>query len=44
MKYRVHRFGLEMTKEQDGLALFLKGLEREIVAIILNHIPLPYTL
>ena len=35
-KYRVHRFDLSMTKDQDKLELFLNSLEGEIVAIIPN--------
>ena len=34
MKYRVHRFDLNMTKDQSKLEQFLNGLEGEVVAII----------
>ena len=36
MKYRVHRFNLKMTEDQDKLELFLNSLEGEVVAIIPN--------
>jgi len=36
MKYRVHRFDIRMTKDQDKLAQFLSGLDGEVVAIIPN--------
>ena len=36
MKYRVHRFEIKMTKEQDELEKFLNDLEGEVVAIIPN--------
>lgn len=36
MKYRVHRFDLRMTREQDKLVQFLNSLEGEVVAIIPN--------
>lgn len=36
MKYRVHRFNLRMTTNQDALEQFLNGLKGEIVAIIPN--------
>jgi hypothetical protein len=36
MKYRVHRFDIRMTKEQDKLEHFLNSLEGEVVAIIPN--------
>jgi hypothetical protein len=35
-KYRVHRFDLRMTKDQDKLELFLNSLEGEIIAIVPN--------
>ena len=34
MKYRVHRFDLDMTKDQNKLEQFLNGLVGEIVSII----------
>lgn len=36
MKYRVHRFRIRMTTDQDALERFLNGLEGEVVAIIPN--------
>ena len=36
MKYRVHRFNLRMTADQDNLERFLNSLEGEVVAIIPN--------
>lgn len=36
MKYRVHRFDLSMTREQDKLEKFLNSMEGEVVAIIPN--------
>lgn len=36
MNYRVHRFDLRMTREQDKLEQFLNSLEGEVVAIIPN--------
>ena len=36
MKYRVHRFNIKMTRDQDRLEQFLNSLEGEIVAIIPN--------
>jgi len=36
MKYRVHRFDIQMTKEQGKLEQFLNGLEGEVIAIIPN--------
>jgi len=36
MKYRVHRFDISMTKDQDRLGQFLNNLEGEVVAIIPN--------
>ena len=41
MKYKVHRFSLRMTQDQDKLALFLNSLEGEVVAIIPNVTPFP---
>lgn len=34
MKYRVHRFDLDMTKDQSKLEQFLNGLDGEVVSII----------
>ncbi len=36
MKYRVHRFDMKMTTDQDKLEQFLNGLDGEVVAIIPN--------
>ncbi len=36
MKYRVHRFDMSMTKDQNKLEQFLNSLEGEIEAIIPN--------
>jgi hypothetical protein len=36
MKYRVHRFNLKMTTDQDALEQFLNSLKGEIIAIIPN--------
>jgi hypothetical protein len=36
MTYRVHRFRIRMTTDQDELERFLNGLEGEVVAIIPN--------
>ena len=43
MKYKVHRFSLRMTADQDKLELFLNSLEGEVVAIIPNVTPFPAT-
>ena len=34
MRYRVHRFDLDMTKDQSNLEQFLNNLNGEVVAII----------
>ena len=34
VRYRVHRFDIDMTKDQRKLEQFLNGLEGEVVAII----------
>ena len=39
MKYRVHRFNIKMTKDQDKLEQFLNSLEGEVVAIVPNVAP-----
>lgn len=36
MKYRVHRFDMRMTRDQDRMEQFLNSLEGEVVAIIPN--------
>ena len=43
MKYKVHRFNIRMTQDQDKLELFLNSLEGEVVAIIPNVTPVPAT-
>lgn len=43
MKYRVHRFDIRMTADQNKLELFLNSLEGEVVAIIPNVTPVPAT-
>ncbi len=43
MKYRVHRFDLRMTMDQSKLELFLNSLKGEVVAIIPNVSPVPFT-
>jgi len=35
-RYRVHRFDINMTKDQSKLEQFLNSLEGEVVAIIPN--------
>jgi len=39
MKYRVHRFEIDMTKDHSKLEQFLNGLDGEIVTIIPNVNP-----
>lgn len=34
MRYRVHRFNIEMTKDQSRLEQFLNNLDGEVVSII----------
>ena len=41
MKYKVHHFGISMTKDQVKLEQFLNSLEGEVVAIIPNVTPFP---
>ena len=43
MKYRVHRFNLRMTQDQNQLEEYLNSLKGEIVAIIPNVAPFPFT-
>jgi len=43
MKYKVHRFDMRMTRDQNKLEAFLDGLEGEVVAIIPNVVPVPAT-
>ena len=44
MTYKVHKFTLKMTEDQDKLELFLNSLKGEVVAIIPNVTPVPVTL
>ena len=39
VRYRVHRFDIDMTKDQGKLEQFLNNLEGEVVAIIPNVNP-----
>ena len=39
MRYRVHRFDLDMSKDQRKLEQFLNNLEGEVVTIIPNITP-----
>jgi hypothetical protein len=39
MKYRVHRFDIRMTRDQQNLERFLNSLEGEVVTIIPNVKP-----
>jgi hypothetical protein len=41
MKYRVHRFDIQMTKDQHKLERFLNSLEGQVIAIIPNVTPGP---
>ena len=43
MKYRVHRFDLKMTADQQELERFLNGLAGEVVAVIPNVTITPFT-
>ena len=43
MKYKVHQFPLRMTKDKDQLENFLNSLRGEVVAIIPNVAPVPFT-
>ena len=43
MSYRVYRFDISMTKDQDRLERFLNRLEGEVVAIIPNITWFPKT-
>jgi len=44
MKYRVHRFDLNMSKDQGNLERFLNSLEGEVVSIIPNVTYIPILL
>ena len=39
MRYRVHRFDIDMNKDQSRLEQFLNSLEGEIISIISNVEP-----
>ena len=43
MKYKVHHFPMRMTKDQNQLENFLNSLSGEVVAIIPNVAPVPFT-
>jgi len=43
MRYRVHRFKIKMTEDQSELEKFLNSLKGDIVAIIPNIAPVPFT-
>jgi len=43
MKYKVHHFPMRMTKGQNQLENFLNSLSGEVVAIIPNVAPVPFT-
>jgi len=36
MKYKVHRFNLKMTEDEQALEEFLNSLQGEVVAIVPN--------
>lgn len=36
MKYKVHRFQIKMTQDQERLEQFLNSLEGEVISIIPN--------
>ena len=36
MSYKVHRFEIRMTRDQDKLEQFLNNLEGEVIAVIPN--------
>ena len=40
-KYRVYRFDIKMTRDQQKLEQFLNSLEGEVVSIIPNVTPMP---
>jgi hypothetical protein len=43
MNYRVHRFSIRMSADQQKLEKFLNSLEGEVVSIIPNVTPFPAT-
>jgi len=44
MKYKVHRFPLKMTQDQNRLEEFLNNLSGEVVSIIPNVAPVLFSL
>jgi hypothetical protein len=44
MKYRVHRFDLNMSKDQSNLERFLNSLKGEVISIIPNVTYIPVLL
>lgn len=44
MKYKVHRFDLNMSKDQENLERYINSLEGEIVSIIPNVTFIPVLL
>lgn len=44
MKYKVHRFDLNMSKDQENLERYINSLEGEIVSIIPNVTFIPILL
>jgi hypothetical protein len=43
MKYKVHRFPIRMTHDQDQLEKFLNNLRGDVVSITPNVAPVPFT-
>lgn len=43
MRYKIHRFPIKMTKDQDRLQEFLNNLRGEVVSVIPNISPVPLT-
>jgi hypothetical protein len=43
MGYRVYRFDIKMTRDQERLERFLNSLKGEVVTIIPNVTPMPAT-
>lgn len=39
MKYKVHRFDIDMEKDQRNLELFLNSLEGEVISVVPNVKP-----
>jgi hypothetical protein len=42
MKYKVRRFNLSMTRDEDKLESFLNNLEGEVASMIPNIAPFPF--